>query len=40
MFPERFFFPKDPGFLQALRECQTAEEAAEIIRQYENRKQG
>lgn len=31
---------KDPGFLQALRECQTAEEAAEIIRQYENRKQG
>ena len=30
---------KDPGFLQALRECQTAEEAAEIIRQYENRKQ-
>lgn len=31
---------KDSGFLQALRECQTAEEAAEIIRQYENRKQG
>ncbi len=31
---------KDPGFLQALRECQTAEEAAEITRQYENRKQG
>lgn len=26
---------KDPGFLQELRECQTAEEAAEIIRQYE-----